>query len=130
MRDLDLLLDEDRAFLERKGWNVEIKKIDLGNNISEIHIIIRNFSLSERYNPRKADILLKQLPGYPDVKMDCLWTYPVILRAEDGKRPGATDGEVDLHGIKWQQWSRHIDWRAGIDCLETYTAVILKELLT
>lgn len=130
MSDLSLLLEEDRAFIERKGWDVEIKTLDLGNNTSETHILIKNFNLSERYNPRKVNILLKQLPGYPDVKMDMLWTQPTVVKTDGGEKPGATDGEVELHGIKWQQWSRHIDWRAGIDNLESFSAAIFKELLT
>lgn len=124
---LDLLLEEDKAFLLRKGWTVEVTKADN----QEIYIIIRNFPLSSRYSPRQTDVLIRILPGYPDSPLDMFWTKPDVLLAENNQKPNQADSYETFFGEQWQRWSRHLNgWRGGIDCLESFYAAALHKELT
>lgn len=125
MKGLDLLLDEDRKFVERKGWDVDVTKID---SSSELMVVINNFKLSDKYIPREISLLVRLLQGYPITPIDSWWTNPVVtLSSNSAKPPGAT-GENAFLEKTWQWWSRHPSWRAGIDNLETFMAIVIKEL--
>lgn len=126
MNGLDLLLDDDRLFLERKGWDVDISRVDVGNGSFETHIIVRNFQLPEELTPRQADLLLRQLPGYPDNPMDMFWTRPDVVIAQNNQKPKAADSYETHQSIQWQRWSRHRNWNAGeTDSLEAFFASVV-----
>jgi hypothetical protein len=47
-----------------------------------------------------------------------------------GGMPQACEARETYLGRNWQRWSRHwqVEWRAGVDNLETYIGAILHEL--
>ena len=131
MIGLEHLLEDDKAFLERKGWDTEVKKITV-NNSQEIQIVIHKFLLPSKYSPSEVDLLVRQLPGYPEAGMDMFWTKPDVILTENNQKPQATEVHekfTEFGDEDWQRWSRHMNgWRSGTDNLETFFAAIQNEL--
>ncbi|HEV2603443.1 MAG TPA: E2/UBC family protein [Microvirga sp.] len=95
-----------------------------------IAIVISAFSLPDGFTARAADLMLRLSPGYPDVAPDMWWFEPA-LRRSDGQAIAATDSHEVYLGRTWQRWSRHLQpgqWRSGIDSIESYLALVRKEL--
>jgi hypothetical protein len=93
-------------------------------------VLIRGYRLPLGYDRAQSDLLLRLSPGFPDVKPDMWWFDPPVRRA-DGTSVQATDLMEHYLGRSWQRWSRHLNdgqWRPGIDCLESFMALIRKEL--
>jgi hypothetical protein len=60
------------------------------------------------------------------------WFYPAVRRT-DGRSIAAADLQENHLGRTWQRWSRHLNpgqWRSGVDSLESYLALVRKELET
>lgn len=93
-------------------------------------IVVQKFELPAGYSQTEVDLLLRLPPGFPDAPPDMWWFDPPVKRA-DGKAIPATQVVESHVGRRWQRWSRHFksgQWRPGIDCLETFLALIRKEL--
>lgn len=93
-------------------------------------IVIPSFPLPIGFTDAAADLLLRLAPGYPDVPPDMWWFAPAVRRT-DGHVIAATDSQEVHLGRTWQRWSRHLNpgqWRSGIDSLESYLALVRKEL--
>jgi len=93
-------------------------------------VVIRNYGLPLGYDRAESDLLLRLSPGFPDLKPDMWWFDPPV-RLADGRSVQATDLTEHYLGRSWQRWSRHLNdgqWRPGIDCLESFLALIRKEL--
>lgn len=123
----ELLLEDDLAFLQRKGWVYQLHP-PATNGTSDLYIVFPNFPLSERYIPREVKLLLKLPAGYPDNGIDMWWTIPYVVVTETNQQPQATEVREDLLGEKWQRWSRHLTWRPGEDSLESFFMHVIKEL--
>lgn len=95
-----------------------------------ICVLITTYELPAGYNAPDADLMLRLNPGYPDVPPDMWWFSPSIHRV-DGQTIPATE-VVEMHvGRQWQRWSRHLSagqWQSGIDGIESYLALIRREL--
>jgi hypothetical protein len=93
-------------------------------------VVIRDFTLPGGLMPAQSDLLLRFNAGYPDVAPDMWWFDPPVRRA-DGQPIPATD-VIERHlGRSWQRWSRHFvagQWRSGVDGLESFLALVRKEL--
>jgi Prokaryotic E2 family E len=93
-------------------------------------VVLRGYVLPAGYDRSQSDLLLRLSPGYPDVPPDMWWFDPQV-RLADGRTVKATEG-VEYHlGRSWQRWSRHFNagqWRSGVDCLESFLALIRREL--
>lgn len=93
-------------------------------------VIIPDFDLPAGFEPTRSDLLLRFSAGYPDVAPDMWWFDPPVRRA-DGQAIPATD-VIERHlGRSWQRWSRHFangQWRSGVDGLESFLALVRKEL--
>ncbi len=93
-------------------------------------VVIPGYVLPAGYDRAKADLLLRLSPGFPDVPPDMWWFDPAV-RLRDGRSVPATD-VMEYHvGRTWQRWSRHFNpgqWHAGTDSLESFLALIRKEL--
>lgn len=93
-------------------------------------VVFPGFSLPTGFDRAQSDLLIRLSPGYPDVPPDMWWFDPPIRRL-DGRGIPATES-IELHlGRRWQRWSRHLvggQWRAGIDGLESFLALVRKEL--
>ncbi len=93
-------------------------------------IVFKDYHLPQGFDREKSDLLLRLQTGYPDVQPDMWWFDPPIRRA-DGKSIPATESIEHYLGRNWQRWSRHLPaglWRSGIDGLESYLALLRKEL--
>lgn len=93
-------------------------------------VLFPGYVLPVGYNLTASDLLLRLQPGFPDVPPDMWWFCPAIRRA-DGGVIQATD-VIERHlGRDWQRWSRHLNggqWRSGVDSLESFLALIRREL--
>lgn len=93
-------------------------------------VVIRNYPIPAGLNCRAADLLLRLSAGYPDVQPDMWWFSPAISRS-DGRQIAATQSIESHLGRQWQRWSRHLPagaWKSGIDSLESYLALVNREL--
>lgn len=121
-----MLLEEDKGFLVQKGFDVDVARDEQG----VLNVVIHNFKLSPKYTPQHTELLIRLLPGYPDVGIDMFWTKPDITFTDNNQKPPATEIHENHIGSEWQRWSRHPGWRAGIDCMETFFfGAIFKELV-
>ncbi len=93
-------------------------------------IVLPTWTLPPGFDKEATDLLLRLSPGYPDVHPDMWWFDPPVHLA-DGTNLPATD-VVERHlGRTWQRWSRHFtngQWQSGVDGLETYLALIRRDL--
>lgn len=95
-----------------------------------ICILIPQFELPAGLTHTRSDLLLRLSPGYPDVPPDMWWFNPPIQRV-DGREIPATQVRERHLGREWQRWSRHFNggqWRSGIDSLESFIAIVRREL--
>ena len=93
-------------------------------------IVLPEYCLPSGLNIGRSDLLLRLSPGYPDVAPDMWWFSPAVMLA-DGRQIVATQVVEQYLGRPWQRWSRHFNqgqWSPGIDCLETYLALIRREV--
>lgn len=93
-------------------------------------IVFPAYPLPPGFDRSHSDLLIRLSPGYPDVPPDMWWFDPPIRRA-DGQGIPATEVIEHYLGRGWQRWSRHLQtgqWRSGVDCLETYLALLRREL--
>jgi len=115
----------DFEFLSRTGNHSEV--------LSEANmtcILIRGYRLPYGYDLEHSDLLLRLSPGYPDVPPDMWWFSPAIHLASSSAIP-ATEVTESYLGRPWQRWSRHLaagQWISGVDCLESFLAIIRREL--
>jgi hypothetical protein len=125
LEDLDLLPPNDSQYLaDRKISH------SLATESGMQCITLPAFRLPQGYNRANADLLLRLHPGYPDVPPDMWWFDPPIRRA-DGIVIPATELIEHYLGRSWQRWSRHLaagQWKSGIDGIESYLALIQREL--
>lgn len=116
------LIAEDQAFAERRPGLIE-GVID-GNRQ---WILIHDMEVPEGYNVNKVTAAIMLPVGYPTCGLDMVYFYPE-LSLSSGKRIHAADARITIQGKSYQRWSRHFTpqapWRPGIDCLETYYAMI------
>ena len=95
-----------------------------------ICVLIPQFKLPPGLTHAYSNLLLRLSPGYPDVPPDMWWFDPPLQRA-DGREIPATQARARHLGRDWQRWSRHFNrgqWRSGIDSLESFLAIVRREL--
>lgn len=95
-----------------------------------ICVVLPGFALGNGFDRAASDLLVRLPAGYPDAAPDMWWFSPPVRR-KDGAEIAATQS-IERHvGKEWQRWSRHLQpgqWRSGIDSLESYVALVEKEL--
>ena len=119
------LPEVDTAFLSEQGIEHKIV-VESGMTC----VVISQWLLPDGFDQTKADLLVRLRPGYPDVPPDMWWFDPPVRRA-DGKALPATNVTEHYLGRTWQRWSRHFNgaqWQSGVDCLESYLALIRQDL--
>ncbi len=116
------LPERDREFLEEKGFSYELVEFPGGT-----YLIIDNFPFPAAYTPIAAKILIVLPTGYPEAKVDMIYTIPDV-KLVNGQWPQACEAHVVHNGLTWQQWSRHLVWRIGVDNIRTFIAAMKKEL--
>ena len=115
----------DEAFLELRGHSHEVH-----DEAGMICVVLPNWNLPPGLDPPAATLLVRLPAGYPDVPPD-MWWFDPPARLADGRAIQATDLIEQHLGRSWQRWSRHFNpgqWQPGIDSLESYLALIRKEL--
>jgi Prokaryotic E2 family E len=93
-------------------------------------VVIPDFELPPGYDRPRSTLLVRLSPGYPDVPPDMWWFNPPVQRSDGAPIPATQCTEQHL-GATWQRWSRHFQqgqWQSGIDCLETFLALVRREL--
>jgi hypothetical protein len=93
-------------------------------------VVLPGYVLPPGYDQSHSDLLLRLSPGYPDVPPDMWWFSPAV-RLVSGRNIPAADLIEHHLGRPWQRWSRHFNqgqWQSGVDCLETFLALLRKEL--
>ncbi len=93
-------------------------------------LVLHDYRLPVGFDREKSDLLLRLQSGYPDVHPDMWWFDPPVRRA-DGQPIPATQVIERYLGRSWQRWSRHLSagqWRSGVDGLESFLALLRKEL--
>jgi hypothetical protein len=93
-------------------------------------VLIPNLPMPPGLGVAASDLLLRLSPGYPDIAPDMWWFDPPVKRA-DGREIPATQAHERHLGREWQRWSRHLQpgqWRSGVDSLESYLAIVRREL--
>jgi E2/UBC family protein E len=93
-------------------------------------IVFPQWRLPPGYDRQSSDLLLRLPAGYPDVPPDMWWFDPAV-RLSNGQVIQATEATEQHLGRSWQRWSRHFangQWRSGVDGLESFVALIQREL--
>lgn len=93
-------------------------------------VVIPGYRLPAGYDRATSDLLLRLQAGFPDVPPDMWWFSPAVRRSNGAVIPATEVIERHL-GKDWQRWSRHFNagqWRSGVDSLESFLALIRKEL--
>jgi hypothetical protein len=94
-------------------------------------VVFPSWLLPAGYDRASSDLLVRLMPGYPDIAPDMWWFDPGIRLASGGVVPATELTELYL-GRQWQRWSRHFQpgqWKSGVDGLESFLALIGGELL-
>ena len=115
----------DMAYLNNRGIPYQVLV-----ESSMTCVVIPQWTLPKGLNLSASDLLLRLSPGYPDVQPDMWWFDPPV-RLADGCELPATSAVEGYLGRKWQRWSRHFNgsqWKSGVDSLESYLALIWREL--
>ena len=121
----EMLLACDSEFLESRGLIHEVI-VEGGTTC----VLLPSWPLPTGCTLPRTALLLRLSAGYPDVPPDMWWFDPPVVR-KDGQPIRATESREQYLGRQWQRWSRHLSpgqWQSGIDGLESYLALIRKEL--
>lgn len=119
------LPDADIVYLSEKQLKYELS---VESNMT--CIVLPNWRLPVGYDREASDLLLRLSAGYPDVAPDMWWFNPAV-RLADGRVVQATEATEQHLGRTWQRWSRHFSaglWQSGIDGLESFLALIRREV--
>lgn len=85
-------------------------------------------SFQSRNTPFKEGFGQEDRPvAFPHVSV-CETRCPVDVKLSSGAFPNRAD-YYDPGADGWQRWSRHSDWRPGIDNLRTKLASVRRELV-
>jgi hypothetical protein len=118
-----VILEEDKKYLENKGLNYEVYE-ENGYTL----IVIKNYQLPDLYTKEMVDILIRVPPMYPVSKLDMFWVYPEIKLSSNNRYPDRADVFNNYLKKRWQRFSRHYNWRPGIDSLASHMKTIERTL--
>lgn len=112
---LEALPSADRRFLEAHGLTYEIV-----NDASVGAVVIKDFPLPPgKFDHDKVDLMIQLPAGYPDASVDMFYTLPWIRLKATNSYAACADVPQTFASASWQRWSRHADWRPGIDGIRT-----------
>ena len=120
-----MLPDADSAYLAERQIPHQ-----LSNEQGMLNVVLPDFELPAGMDRPASDLLIRLAGGYPDIAPDMWWFYPAV-RLASGQAIPATDSVETYLGRQWQRWSRHFQpgqWQPGRDGLESYIALIRREL--
>jgi hypothetical protein len=91
-------------------------------------LVIHDYELPQGYNPETVELLIQIPDDYPDAALDMWWVFPHVTFAQNGNAPINADVRQAFAGFtsepdrQWQRFSRHPQWRLGVDDLRSYLA--------
>ena len=103
------LPEDDEEYLDSCGLDWET--VIVGN---ERWLFTYKFLVPTGYHTREVTMAIR-VNAYPQGKLDMVYFNPP-LRRSDGQMICALS-PLNINGVTYQQWSRHYDWRDGIDSL-------------
>ncbi len=89
-------------------------------------LVISDYRLPKGYMPKESDLMIMIPDNYPTANIDMFYFSPDVKR-EDGTAIGSLNNEAHF-GRNWQRWSRHYDWRVGIDNIVTHISYVYNQL--
>ena len=107
------LPEDDEDHLDSLGLSWEA--VESGG---ERWLLIHEHPIPTGYNVPAATAAIRIDGGYPPGKLDMVWFHPDLART-DGKPIGALSSQM-IDGRNFQRWSRHYDWRDGVDSLVSH----------
>lgn len=119
------LPEDDEEYLNRKGHRWELIPGHEGG-----FLVVKDFSVSPvAFDRDKTDLMIRIPAGYNTAGLDMYYVDPP-LRLKSGSYPQAAEQFEDHANRRWQRFSRHLatPWRAGLDGLPMFFALILNEL--
>jgi hypothetical protein len=121
------LPEDDEDYLREKAYDWQL--LPDGNGA---YLIIRNYPVSaELFDRDKIDLMIRIPAGYNNAALDMFYVDPELKLRKTGAHPEAASHFEDHCERRWQRFSRHLrdgTWRAGIDGLPTFLALIHREL--
>jgi len=118
------LPNEDIEYLNANHGDKWYLKLDSLNN--PVGLIIKDYKLPDGYHPDQSNLMVLIPSNYPMSGIDMFYFCPDVLR-KDGKVLGALTPEKHFDK-RWQRWSRHYEWRPGIDCIATHISYVRNQL--
>ena len=121
------LPEDDEDFLNRKGYQWAI--FPEGNGAC---LVISKYGLAPRYSPGEIDLMIRIPAQYNIAGLDMFYVDPPVQFKATGSFPQAAEVFENYCGRRWQRFSRHLQqpWRAGVDGLPMFLAIIERELRT
>ncbi|MFO0944048.1 MAG: multiubiquitin domain-containing protein [Pirellulales bacterium] len=116
------LPEEDAEFLNSLGLVWETVK-----QTQVRWLLIHDDPIPPGFNVGRATMAIKVEGGYPPAKLDMAYFLPHLSKQSGTGIPNLTPLQID--GKEFQQWSRHYEWREGIDDLAVHYRRIEQWLL-
>lgn len=116
-----MLPETDKKYLESRGF-----RYSLYEHGSLSLLVIHDYELPPGYAPHVVDLLIQIPSSYPDAKLDMWWVFPALVFADTRAEPAAAAVREVFSSFplqperQWQRFSRHPQWRVGVDDLRTY----------
>ena len=117
------LLPEDLEYLEAHyptKWRQESE----GNGKSGL--LIEEFPIPGGYTEKKSTLMLLIPSGYPGSVLNMFYFAPPLNKS-DGSTINALAPESHF-GRTWQRWSRHYEWKPGVDSIVTHIEYIKNQI--
>jgi hypothetical protein len=124
-----MLREIDKQWLEAQGYRFSIY-VEGSNNL----LVIQNYVLPPGFDPQTVELLLVVPSTYPDGQLDMWWIHPPVVFAQTRVEPAnaqvrqAFPGYAPEPSRQWQRFSRHPQWRAGVDDLRSYLRALQSTL--
>lgn len=80
-------------------------------------LLVYDYPVPAGFNVAQATLAIKVEGGYPPAKLDMAYFMPALSKAS-GNIPNLST--ITIAGQNFQQWSRHYEWREGVDTLTTH----------
>ena len=117
------LPEDDIGFLNhsfKNSWSTVIDSKEQG-------IIIKNYSLPEGYDQARVEVMILIPQNYPVAALDMFYLCPSIFKKNADSIEQLSD---ESHFDKqWQRWSRHYNWKAGINNIATHIKFVENALI-
>lgn len=118
-----ILPEEDKEFLDASYS--EWESVIADNNQ---WLLVNNFKIPDGYLVKAASLAINIPSTYPDTNLDMAYFHPPLHR-EDGSKINATESMITIEGREFQRWSRHYEWRPGIDSLRSHLIFVEEWLI-